>query len=225
MEYGTDRTFSARQRRVVVFAACGVLIAGLGLGVLVSRIAASTPDPLPASASILPDVLPPSEAASAPPSVPEDEEADEPAPSLPVVAPTPSPRPVVVKAASPPVAIVPKTVPKPIATAPRPERSTRSRHVARKIAPAPAEPPANGPRWVVQLGAFQSSDHANLLVLTLAAHGQTARVTFARNAAGQGWFYVQTRPYRSAAVAKSAAQSLAAREHLPTFLVKLPDAG
>lgn len=206
MEYGTDRTFSAQQWRVVVFAACGILIAGVGLGVLIGRVTAPTPDPPPASASILPDVLPPAAAA---PEAGGDEETDEPAPPPPAV---------VVEAPAP---IVPEATPAPVVTASKPP----PRHVEPKITRAPVQPPANGPRWVVQVGAFQSSDHANLLVNTLAAHGQTAHVTFVRNAAGQGWFYVQTRPYRSAAAAKSAAETLAAREHLPTYLVKLPDAG
>jgi cell division septation protein DedD len=216
MGYDTDRTFSAQQWRVVVFAACGILIAGVGLGVLVGRVTAPTPEPPPASASILPDVLPPAAAASAVP----DEEPDEPATTPPVVA-APQPPAVVVKA---PAFIAPEAAQAPAVTAPKPERSPSPRHIAPKIVRTPVEPPASGPRWVVQLGAFQSSDHANLLVNTLAAHGETAHVSFVRNAAGQGWFYVQTRPYRSAAAAKSAAETLATREHLPTYLVKLPDA-
>jgi cell division protein FtsN len=156
-------------------------------------------------------MLPPSATDAIAPGASADEETDEPTLAQPVVAATPAP--VVVKAA-----------PAPVAIASKPERSAPSRHTDAKAKPTPAEPPANGPRWVVQLGAFQSSDHAHLLVNTLAAHGQTAQVTFTRNAAGQGWFYVQTPPYRSAAAAKNAARSLAAREHLPTYLVKLPDA-
>jgi cell division protein FtsN len=214
MGYDTDRTFSAQQWRVVVFAACGVLIAGIGLGVLVGSVTKGPPDPPAASASILPDMLPSSAPDAAVPSASADEEMDEPTLPPPVVA---TPPPVAVKAAPPPA---------PVAIAPKPERSASPRHVEAKAKPASAEPgrPASGPRWVVQLGAFQSSDHAHLLVNTLAAHGQTAQVTFIRNAAGQGWFYVQSPPYRSAAAAKNAARSLAAREHLPTYLVKLPDA-
>ena len=222
MGYDTDRTFSAQQWRVVVFVACGVLIAGIGLGILVGRMTEGPPDPPPASASILPDMLPPSATDATAPSASADEETDEPTLAQPFVAATPPP--VAVKAASPPAPVAVKTAPDYSAAAPKSERSVPARRVVAKVKPAPAEPPAAGPRWVVQLGAFQSSDHAHLLVNTLAAHGQAARVTFTRNAAGQGWFYVQTPPYRSAAAARNAARGLAAREHLPTYLVKLPDA-
>ena len=221
MGYDTDRTFSAQQWRVVVFVACGVLIAGIGLGILVGRMTKGPPDPPPASAAILPDMPPLSAPETAAPGASADEEADPPTLAQPVVAATPPP--VAVKAASPPAPVV-RAAPEYSAAAPNPERSVPVMRGAAKVKPAPAEPPATGPRWVVQLGAFQSSDHAHLLVNTLAAHGQTAQVTFTRNAAGQGWFYVQTPPYRSAAAARNAARSLAAREHLPTYLVKLPDA-
>jgi cell division septation protein DedD len=221
MGYGTDRTFSAQQWRVVVASACAILIAGVGLGVLIGRMTAAPPEPPPASASIIPDVPPATVTAAAPDGVP-DEEPDQPAPA---VATAPAP----VKAPPAPPALVLKALPPPdrVAAVPKPERPARPRPVEAKAKPAPPEPepPANGPRWVVQLGAFQSADHANLLVNTLAAHGQRAHVTFVRNADGQGWFYVQTLPYRSAAAAKTAAQSLAAREHLPTYLIKLPTAG
>jgi len=211
MGYGTDRTFSAQQWRVVMFAACGILIAGVGLGVVIGRMTSASPEPPPVSASIVPD-LPPATSAVAPSVIP-DEEPDEPAPPPPVVAPRPVPLPAAANKPAPP--------PERIAATPR---HVEARAKPARVRPEP-EPPANGPRWVVQLGAFQSSDHANLLVNTLAAHGQPAHVNFVQNAAGQGWFYVQTPPYRSAAAAKSAAQRLAAREHLPTYLIKLPDAG
>jgi len=132
---------------------------------------------------------------------------------------------------------VQKAAPPERVAVPKPERAAPQKPVEAKAKPAPAAPlpakpapvepeaPADGARWVVQLGAFQSSDHANLLVNTLAAHGQPAHVSFVQNAAGQGWFYVQTPPYRSVAAAKTAAQRLAAREHLPTYLIKLPNAG
>ena len=222
MGYDTDRTFSAQQWRVVVFVAGGVLIAGIGLGVLVGRVTKGPPDPPPASASILPDILPPSAMDAAAPGASADEEAEAPTLAQPVVAATPPP--VAVKAPAPPAPVMVEAAPAYSVAAPKPERSVPARRAAAKVKPASAEPRVNGPRWVVQLGAFQSSDHAHLLVITLAAHGQTAQVTFTRNAAGQGWFYVQTPPYRSAAAAKNAARSLAAREHLPTYLVKLPDA-
>ena len=228
MGYGVDRTFSAQQWRVVVYSACGVLIAGIGLGVLIGRLTAPVPEVPPASASILPDVPPPTSPTSVTPSTAGDDDTDAPAPA-PVAAAPPPPAPVV---KAPPAPAVQKPPPTERVATPKPERTASPKPVEAKVKPVPAkpaasepEPPADGARWVVQLGAFQSSDHANLLVNTLAAHGQAAHVTFAQNAAGQGWFYVQTSPYRSAAAAKSAAQGLAAREHLPTYVLKLPDAG
>lgn len=229
MGYGNDRTFTAQQWRVVVSVACGILIAGVGLGVLIGRMTAA-PEVPPATATILPDVLPTPVTTVPAPAAPSDEDLDEPAPvRAPTAAPPPpsAPTPVPVKPVPPPAPVVQTAAaPKPERPAPPPNHvETKPKPVPTKV--APAEPGADaapgGPRWVVQLGAFQSSDHANLLVNTLAAHGQPAHVTYAQNAAGQGWFYVQTPPYRSAAAAKSAAQSLAAREHLPTYLVKLPD--
>jgi len=224
MGYGVDRTFSAQQWRVVVYAACGVLVAGIGLGVLIGRLTAPTPEPPPASASILPDVLPSTVPAVVTSGAGSDDDTDAPPPVAAVPPPAPVPPAPVAKAPLAPV--VQKPSPPERVAAPKPER-VAPKPVEAKAKPVPAapEPPAGGARWVVQLGAFQSSDHANLLVNTLAAHGQPAHVTFAQNAAGQGWFYVQTSPYRSAAAAKSAAQGLAAREHLPTYVLKLPDAG
>lgn len=210
MGYGTDRTFSAQQWRVAMFAAGGLLVAAVGLGVLIGRMTSASPEPPPVSASIVPDLPAPSATSTDAPEIIPDEEPDDAPPPPPVASPQPAPPPVVVKPPS------------------HPERAAAvPRHAKLKPKPArvPPEPPANGPRWVVQLGAFQSSDHANLLVDTLAAHGQAAHVVFTQNAAGLGWFYVQTPPYRSAAAAKSAAHSLAAREHLSTYLIKLPNAG
>lgn len=218
MGYGTDRTFSAQQWRVVTFAACGILIAGVGLGIVIGRLTSTQAEPPPVSASIVPDLPPPTATSPAATEGAPDEEADEPAPPLLVAAPRPAPPPAVVKASPPPERV-----------AAAPERPSAPRHAGTKAKPArlqpDADPPANGPRWIVQLGAFQSSDHANLLVNTLAAHGQPAHVRFVQDAAGQGWFYVQTPPYRSATAAKSAAQRMAAREHLPTYLIRLPNAG
>lgn len=226
MGYGVDRTFSAQQWRVVVYSACGVLIAGIGLGVLVGRMTAPVPEPPPASASILPDVLPSANTAVVAPAPAAEDDGDEPAPPpvAPAIPAPPAPAPVI---KVPPAPVVQKVPPPPerVVAAPKPERPAPPKHSEAKAKPAEPEPPADGARWVVQLGAFQSSDHAKLLVNTLAAHGQPAHVNFAQNAAGQGWFYVQTPPYRSAAAAKNAAQGLAAREHLPTYVLKLPNAG
>ena len=242
MGYGADRTFTAEQWRVVVSTAGGILAAGVGLGVLIGRLTAPVPEPPPVSATILPDVLPAPSLATATPttapaaaSVDDDSDApDQPQASAPPAPPRPVPSP---PAPVRTVQAVPAPVKTPAVKAPSVQKvPPRPEHVAApkraepktKAEPAPLPEPeaadAAGPRWAVQLGAFRSSDHANLLVMTLAAHGQPAHVTYTQNAAGEGWFYVQTPPYRSAAAAKSAAQGLAAREHVPTYLIKLSDA-
>jgi cell division septation protein DedD len=247
--FGTDRTLSGQEWRSLILAGCGVLVVGLGLGVLVGRLTAAPPEPPPASASILPDTgaLPGSTPAidvagdvtnsavpAAPPPSPPALAATPAAPSVaaPTVVPpvqrvadlsppVPTPRsrqaahPIETKqaeakpkAASKPAEAKPKAASKPAAKpVPRPEPT-----------PASEAAPTGGPHWAVQLGAFQSADHANLLVYTLARHGQRARVHLVN-----GLFYVQTPPYQSAAAAKTAAQALAAREHLATYLIKLPD--
>ena len=219
-DFGTDRTLSGREWRVLLLTAGGVLVVGVGLGVLIGRIVAVSADPPPVSASILPDPSPSPDTSAVVPSPPDDEDTDAPPPMV--------PPPVVLRAAAPPAPVAQRAPPaEPAATPPRVDAKRRAKRPApaRRATAAPAPPPAGGRRWVVQLGAFQSSDHANLLVNTLAAHGQAAHAAYARNAAGQGWFYVQTPPFRSAAAARNAAKSLAAREHLPTYLVKLPEPG
>jgi cell division septation protein DedD len=228
--FGIDRTLSGQEWRSLLLAGCGVLVVGLGAGVLIGRLTAAPPDPPPASASILPDTggLPdsnPTIGISAvdadPPVAPPSPPATPPSPPAPVAAP-PAPAPV----APPPVqhaVLVPPPAAAPAQELRKPAHPVGAKQTAAKsktvAKPAVAETPAPvaGLRWAVQLGAFQSSDHANLLVYTLARHGQPAHVRFAN-----GLFYVQTPPYRSAATAKSAAEALAAREHLSTYLIKLP---
>ncbi|GGF45523.1 hypothetical protein GCM10011611_59950 [Aliidongia dinghuensis] len=233
--FGQDRTLSTGEWRTLILAGCGILVVGLGLGLLIGRLSAAPPAPPPASASILPESIglpdsDPTLAESAPPEParhePASAEATTAAPAAPLAAaaPAPAPPPVVQEAATrppPPIATGDDTKPRervqPAVVPPKPKPARKmAAKTAAKPAPAPIESP-HGVRWVVQLGAFQSSDHANLLVNTLAAHGQPARVRFAN-----GWFFVQTPPYRSATAAKGAAQALAAREHLPTYLIKLP---
>ena len=243
--FGTDRTLTTQEWRALVLAGCGVLVVGVVVGVLIGRLTVSPPEPAPASASILPEAvgLPDSDPTTvsvlAPVAV---ASAAGPAPTTPspIVPPPIAPATVALPPALPAPPAVQSVVATPpervlvaapaVVASPKPAHPVQTKPVEPKPAakPAPVEdsPPATGGRWVVQLGAFQSSDHANLLVNTLAAHGQAAHVTFVKNAEGQGWFYVQTPPYRSAAAAKTAAQALAAREHLPTYLIKLPvDAG
>jgi cell division protein FtsN len=88
--------------------------------------------------------------------------------------------------------------------------------------PAPLLPqPSSSGRWVVQLGAFQSDDHAKLLVDTLAYHGHPARIAGGHDKTGRDWFFVQTPGYATRADAESVAKVLATREHVPTFVFEM----
>jgi DedD protein len=191
-------------------------------------LSAPSPEPPPVSAPIVPDTPPASAVAddatdSPQPAATPSVEPPAPVPALPPVIATAAPPPVHLDVAPQPPPSSHKAERKPAAVRLASKPVARAKPVAKR--PAPAAPP-HGRRWIVQLGAFRSADHANLLVNTLAVHGQPAHVRYVRNADGQGWFYVQTPPYGSAAAARSAAQALSAREHVPTYLIKLPgDAG
>ncbi|HEV2677755.1 MAG TPA: SPOR domain-containing protein [Aliidongia sp.] len=237
MQGWTDRTLSTREWRALALGGLGFLIVGIGVGILIGRLTAVPFDPPSASAPILPEQVGLPDGNPALGSVPEMPAAPVSATPAPVPVVPPPPPTLVVGAlppASPPpvqrlVAPPPEPAAEPPTAVGNPKPSPAA-HLPLKSQPAvrpkPVEPalPVAGPRWIVQLGAFQSSDHANLLVNTLAAHGQAARVMVAKNAAGEDWFYVQTPPYRSAGAAKDAARALAAREHVPTYLIRLPAA-
>ena len=248
-DFGIERTLSTPERRTLILAGCAVLGVGVGLGVLIGRLTAR-PEPPPVSASILPDYAgrpdgnttignttignPTIGSGPAP-------EASPPASAL-ATPPGPGladPRPADLPSLNPPAAVPPAPAVVAPQTAHRPAHAKtaeakprpalrRDSKPAAKMAAKPTGParqaaassaPGQGARWVVQLGAFRSAEHANLLVNTLAVHGQPAEVRFSK-----GWFYVQTPPYRTAHAAKGAAEALAAREHLPTYLIKLPAA-
>jgi len=245
-DFGIERTLATPERRTLILAGCAVLVVGVGLGVLIGRLTA-TPEPAPVSASILPDYaglpdgnptigssttgLSPAVEASTPapaptviPSIAVPQTAAPTAP--PAIAPSGDAQPVrsagVVVPEKPQHAEAAERKPKPTirrTDKPAVRPATRSATKLAEPESRAAASAASGPRWVVQLGAFRSAEHANLLVNTLAVHGQPAEVRFAN-----GWFYVQTPSYRSAHAAKAAAQALAAREHLPTYLIKLPAA-
>jgi DedD protein len=192
-----------------------VLAGGLGLGIWVSRQPASptvaVPPSRPAAEAILPDGPPSSASSPVPPgAAPPIAHDSVPTPIEPTAAPVPSPKPV----ASVPVAVPPKqSVQSHKAVA-----GSRPVVLPRHKPPPPRPQPAGNGRWVVQLGAFQSDDHAKLLVDTLAFHGHPARIARRRDKAGRDWFFVQIPGYATRAAAEAVARVLAGREHVPTLV-------
>ena len=86
--------------------------------------------------------------------------------------------------------------------------------------------PAGDGRWGVRLGAFQSDDHAKLLVETLVFHGHPAEIAHGHDKNGRNWFFVQTPGYQTRADAETVAKVLARREHVPTVIFeRAPEPG
>ncbi|HVJ54765.1 MAG TPA: SPOR domain-containing protein [Aliidongia sp.] len=102
------------------------------------------------------------------------------------------------------------------AAKPKAVKHEAARHEAQ---PTPAD--GTGP-WVIQLGAFQSEDHAKLLLGTLTAHGYPAEIAPGKDKAGDPLFCVRSGHYPSRAAATRAAQELARREKLPTYVIEVP---
>jgi len=71
---------------------------------------------------------------------------------------------------------------------------------------------------VVQLGAFQSDDHAKLLVDSLAYHGHAARIAGGHGRNGNDWYFVQTPGYATRREAETVARVLQRSEHVPTYV-------
>ena len=71
---------------------------------------------------------------------------------------------------------------------------------------------------MVQLGAFQSDDHAKLLVDSLAYHGHAARIAGGHGRDGHDWYFVQTPGYATRKEAETVARVLRRSEHLPTYV-------
>ena len=196
------------------------------------------PPPQQASATIPPELPRPKEPPTpapqpvapvqAPPPTPAVQPAPaRPVPSLPVRSePTPIPqeKPAPPPAAAPAKPAPPRQVAAALPThelAPSPRRSAPkpAAAVPRKPKQSSALPqPVGGGRWVVQVGAFQSDDHAKLLVDTLAYHGHAARIAGGHDRSGRDWYFVQTPGYATREDAEAVARHLARTEHVPTYV-------
>jgi cell division protein FtsN len=197
-----------------------VLAGGFAVGIFVGR--KPPPDSTPGADQVLPPVT------SLPATVPVS-----PPPPPPVVVVPPPP------VAPPPPAVAVKPPPAPVAAPPHKppphgsevvHKSAPSTHARHELpAPTASHPhkpgaahalprPVEGGSWVVQLGAFQSDDHAKLLVDSLAYHGHAARIAGGHGRDGHEWFFVQTPGYASRAEAERIARVLQRSEHLPTYV-------
>jgi SPOR domain len=225
--------------RAAPFLAVGlalVLAGGFAVGIFVGR--KPPPDSAPGADQVLPPAsLPASVAvqpppatppAPAPPPSPPPPAAAPPAPAAPApVAAKPPPAPV--KPAEPVAAIVPAHKPPPRDSAvirnavppaharPEPKRAAGS-HPHKPEAAHALPRPVEGGSWVVQLGAFQSDDHAKLLVDSLAYHGHAARIAGGHGRDGNDWYFVQTPGYATRREAETVARVLQRSEHVPTYV-------
>jgi cell division protein FtsN len=188
--------------------------------------------PAPPPSAPAPTAAPPAATPAAPPL------PSRPLPSAPLSSPAPSSLPPSSPPTRPEPAPIPQAKPLPpppsVPAKPAPQRQAAAapaprRHpaaapkqvasVPRKPKPSPALPqPVGGGRWVVQLGAFQSDDHAKLLVDTLAYHGHAARIAGGHDRSGRDWYFVQTPGYATREDAETVARRLARTEHVPTYV-------
>jgi septal ring-binding cell division protein DamX len=225
-EVGPPRPPLSRAAPVLAVGLALVLAGGFAVGIFVGR------NPPPDSASGADQVLPP--ATSLPATVPVQP------PPAPPPPPPPSPPPVVtpppLPAAPPPAPVVAKPPPAPvpaIVPAHKPESIRKPAPTAHAKRPPerdavsrPHKPeaahglprPVEGGSWVVQLGAFQSDDHAKLLVDSLAYHGHAARIAGGHGRDGHDWYFVQTPGYATRGEAEKVARVLRRSEHLPTYV-------
>ncbi len=83
--------------------------------------------------------------------------------------------------------------------------------------------PAGDGHWAIRLGAFQSDDHAKLLVDTLKVHTAHLGADRPRDTTGAGapWFFVRTPSYATRAEAEAVAKRLRDKEHVPAIVFEL----
>jgi cell division protein FtsN len=227
-ENGSQRPPLPRAAPILAIGVAVVLCSGFGLGIYVLR----TPSAVLPPAAVL---SPPPEAIL-PASEPSPPEVSVPPPAIvPTPAAIPPEPPAAPAIAPPPAVIVPA---KPVAE-PRPAKPVAERRhhrpakpVLRHSAPRAVVPPPPKPtllpdhkRWAIRVGAFQSDDHAKLLVDTLKFNGYPARIIQQRDRGGRGWFVVQTQDYMTRAEAQSAARLLADRVHVPSIIFERKEGG
>lgn len=83
-----------------------------------------------------------------------------------------------------------------------------------------AKASAPGSHWIVQLGAFRTHDHAELLAMTLTAHGTPAAVTKSDRGAKGVWYVVQFGSAMPLKSAVAAAHRIAAGEGISAYVIK-----
>jgi cell division septation protein DedD len=174
------------------------------------------------SSSPTPPTTPPPQT-TAPASQTEPAPATSPAPeAAPSAAPGPAPAPTQAPVSPPPPAAAPTAPP---ATVPaKPTAPPTSVHPAQpppKTAAVPQEGPKHRRRtaessgdWLVQAGAYQTRDRAQVATQALIKHGYPAHTV----AAHEGWFLVEVTGFKTRADADAAAGKLAANEHVPTLV-------
>ena len=228
-EVGPPRPPLSRAAPVLAVGLALVLAGGFAVGIFVGR--KPPPDASPTADQVLPPAAVPAPAPVQPPPAPPPPPPaviPPPAPAVPPpVAATPPPAPS--KPAAPVEAPVPARKPPPrdsqairkAAPTAHPKREPEAAAASHKHKPQVAQGlprPVDGGRWVVQLGAFQSDDHAKLLVGTLTYHGHAARIAVTHGRDGHDWYFVHTPGYATRGEAETVARALQHSEHVPTYV-------
>jgi cell division septation protein DedD len=206
--------------RMVVAGIIGAAILTSGIVYAVRRSAVPTaPPPVTVPQASAPQPAPTVAPAETPPPPPA------PVTPPPPAAPPPSP---------PPAAIGPKPIiaPSP-APAIAPPPALHPAHPPHPDKPPAAAVPSSGPKhrrrsteengdWLVQVGAYRTQDHADLIVDTLSKHGWKPHTVKGK----EGWILVEITGYRTHDEAATAAGQLAAKEHVPTLVRRvIPKSG
>jgi cell division septation protein DedD len=223
-DFGSNRPLFPRSTFAVMAGAGIVLAVGLGIIAAWRHFPEMAAQPH-AATPIMPDLSPllsePRSIAARTPEVIYQRENDKPA----EVPPSPVPQSAA-PPAKPKAAAVAQPRPRPVRVKPKQAAKPKPVFVAKALSkPAPHKlvaPPAAGKRWVVQLGAFTSEDHAKLLVQGLAAHGRIAHIVRGQNKTGQPVFLVQTPEFTTSSAAKAEAGALARHEHMPSYIIERP---
>jgi SPOR domain len=221
-DIGSPRPPLPRAAPILAIGVAIVLIGGFGLGLYVLRAPSAVLPPAatlsPPPEAILPAMEPP------PPEAPAPAPAIAPAPTVapdppPPAATRPEPPPAASALAPPPAMIAAPVKP---AAEPRhrPAKPVLRHSTSRPLPPPPHKPGVapNRSHWAIRVGAFQSDDHAKLLVDTLKFHGYPARIIPEHDRGGRGWFVVQTQDYATRQAAQTAARLLTERVHVPTII-------
>jgi hypothetical protein len=145
----------------------------------------------------------PSDTATTPPTVPTSPAPTSSAPPAPAPEPPPvsaAPVPVPAESAPPPVPVKP-TVSKPAPAVPQ----NGPKHLRRTVVAAP---------WIIQAGAFRTTEHAQSVADGLVKAGYAAVVAKRPN----GWFAIELHGYKTKAAAEETAKKLSKTQHIDTLV-------